>query len=99
MESIIVADNRWSAMLDELNQGRIKALLKECPDPSDHWLIVHAAFPVALTSDLLYKIWVNFRTMERNGTCKTPLFAVAQILQSAIFRAVSRDLFEMYPPI
>jgi hypothetical protein len=97
MVPILFSNDKWSRTLDEVNQSRLSALLKECPSPENHWLIAHAAFPVALTSDLLYKIWVNFRTADE--AIETPLFTVAQILHSPIFREVSRDLYEMFPPI
>ncbi|MGD1701593.1 SUMF1/EgtB/PvdO family nonheme iron enzyme [Dapis sp. BLCC M229] len=53
----------------------------------------HAAFPLALTPDLLYRLWQQFFARERNFNI--PWYAVADILLSSFCHAVDRELYEM----
>ena len=52
-------------------------------------LACHAAFPLALTPDLLYRIWATFVPRE------APWTAVADILLSPLCREVGYALYEM----
>ncbi len=51
-------------------------------------LACHAAFPLALTPDLLYRIWANF-------VPQAPWTAVADVLLSRLCREVGYELYEM----
>jgi len=51
-------------------------------------LACHAAFPLALTPDLLYRIWGNF-------AYEAPWTAVADVLLSPLCREVGHELYEM----
>ena len=51
-------------------------------------LACHAAFPLALTPDLLYRIWANFLR-------QAPWIAVADLLLSPLCRLVGYELYEM----
>ncbi len=55
----------------------------------------HAAFPLALTPDLLYRLWANFQR-DRNGEAlKIPWLAVADLLLSSLCDEVGYELYEM----
>ncbi len=58
-------------------------------------LAVHAAFPIAMTPDLLYKIWLNFREDGQGNELKIPYVAVSDLLLSSLYRATGRNTFEM----
>ncbi len=51
-------------------------------------LACHAAFPLAITPDLLYHIWANF-------VSQTPWIAVADLLLSRLCHEVGYELYEM----
>ncbi|NEP57079.1 MAG: hypothetical protein F6K31_08645 [Symploca sp. SIO2G7] len=51
-------------------------------------LALHAAFPLALTPDLLYQIWANF-------VPEAPWIAVAHVLLSRLCREVGYEMYEM----
>ncbi len=51
-------------------------------------LACHAAFPLSLTSDLLYQIWANF-------VPEAPWTAVARVLLSRLCKQVGSEMYEM----
>jgi len=51
-------------------------------------LACHAAFPLVLTPDLLYRLWANF-------VPQAPWTAVADVLLSPLCREVGHELYEM----
>ena len=55
----------------------------------------HAAFPLALTPDLLYRIWANFQRNARGTLLSIPWVAVADLLLSNLCDAVGPELYEM----
>lgn len=55
----------------------------------------HAAFPVAVTPDLLYYIWANFPCDRRGNPLHIPWIAVADLLFSGLFAEVGREIFQM----
>jgi|GEM_PF-3353505 len=59
------------------------------------WLVAHAAFPVVLTPDLLYKLWQNFRKDEHGEWMRIPAVAVSDVLMSSLCRSTGRSLFEI----
>ncbi|WP_341732331.1 GUN4 domain-containing protein [Microcoleus sp. EPA2] len=55
----------------------------------------HAAFPLALTPDLLYKLWANFQRDIHGFVLGIPWVAVADLLLSSLCEEVGRELYEM----
>ncbi|XZN94268.1 MAG: CHAT domain-containing protein [Microcoleus sp.] len=55
----------------------------------------HAAFPLALTPDLLYKLWANFQRDIHGFVLGIPWVAVADLLLSSLCDEVGRELYEM----
>lgn len=66
-----------------------------------HFLLAcYAAFPVLLTPDLLYQLWLNFSTYnDRGETHEIARVAVADILLSSLCEEVSFEMYEMSPNI
>jgi len=60
-------------------------------------LACHAAFPMVLTADLVYKIWQNFRSYpDENGEpCEIPYVAVSDLLLSPLCQSSGYQRFEM----
>lgn len=58
-------------------------------------LAAHAAFPIAITPDLLYKIWLNFTKDAEGKDLEIPYIAVSDLLLSSLYRATGRNTFEM----
>lgn len=48
------------SIADPADQLRMDAYHATFGEAGHLWLAMHAAFPIALTTDLLYKIWMNF---------------------------------------
>jgi uncharacterized protein with von Willebrand factor type A (vWA) domain len=84
---------------DSLSEIRIEAFQEEGLTDAHVWLACHAAFPVALTTDLLQHIWLNFRTDEAGTAYPIPLSTVDEVLHSPLLREIGRDLYELYPDI
>jgi len=59
------------------------------------YLAYHAAFPLALTADLLYHLWINFQQDIHGRVLDIPWVAVADILLSPLCEEVGRELYEM----
>ena len=59
------------------------------------YLAYHAAFPLALTPDLLYRLWANFPRDIHGMQLNIPWVAVADLLLSTLCEEVSQELFEM----
>lgn len=55
----------------------------------------HAAFPLALTPDLLYRLWANFQRTAEGKKLSLPWIAVADVLLSPLCEEVSHELYEM----
>lgn len=60
-------------------------------------LACHAAFPMVLTADLVYKIWQNFREYpgENGERCEIPYVAVSDLLLSPLCQPSGYQRFEM----
>lgn len=54
-----------------------------------------AAFPLALTPDLLYRLWANFQRDIHGADLKIPWLAVADLLLSSLCDEVGHELYEM----
>jgi len=82
---------------DPIDRLRLEAFGQTYATPEHLWLARCAAFPVALTTDLLYKIWLNFRQTDTGETVDIPINAVGDILLSPLCHEIGYDLYEMYP--
>ncbi|MFS0514490.1 CHASE2 domain-containing protein [Nostoc sp. UIC 10607] len=59
------------------------------------YLAYHAAFPLALTPDLLYRLWANFQRDIHGQVLSIPWISVADILLSSLCDEVGYELYEM----
>ena len=55
----------------------------------------HAAFPMVLTPDLLYRLWANFRLDSLGRPLDIPWVAVADLLLSDFVKPIGRETYEM----
>ena len=55
----------------------------------------HAAFPLALTPDLLYCLWANFQCDIKGRVLEIPWIAVADLLVSALLSEVGYEIYQM----
>jgi O-acetyl-ADP-ribose deacetylase (regulator of RNase III) len=55
----------------------------------------HAAFSLALTPDLLYRLWANFQRDIHGRVLGVPWIAVADLLLSSLCEEVGQELYEM----
>ncbi|WP_375510021.1 hypothetical protein [uncultured Nostoc sp.] len=59
------------------------------------YLAYHAAFPLALTPDLLYRLWANFQQDIHGEMLGIPWVAVADLLLSNLCDEVGHELYEI----
>jgi len=59
------------------------------------YLAYHAAFPLALTPDLSYRLWANFQQDIHGEVLGIPWIAVADLLLSSLCDEVGHELYEM----
>lgn len=59
------------------------------------YLAYHAAFPLALTPDLLYGLWANFQCDINGNVLNIPWIAIADLLFSNLCEEVGHELYEM----
>lgn len=59
------------------------------------YLAQHAAFPLALTPDLLYRLWANFSRTLSGERLNIPWVAVSDLLLSGLCEEVGQELYEM----
>jgi len=59
------------------------------------YLACHAAFPLALTPDLLYRLWANFQRDINGQFLNIPWIGVSDILLSGLCDEVGEELYEM----
>ncbi|OUL31000.1 hypothetical protein BV378_02525 [Nostoc sp. RF31YmG] len=59
------------------------------------YLAYHAAFPLALTPDLLYRLWANFQRDINGEVLNIPWIAVADLLLSNLCDEVGNEIYEM----
>lgn len=74
--------------------GRIESFEKRFRKPH-LYLAYHAAFPLALTPDLLYRLWANFQQDIHGELLNIPWEAVADLLLSSLCEEVGHELYEM----
>lgn len=83
-----------SSMRPEVARERIKSF-GEYFGLAHLYFAQHAAFPMALTSDLLYRLWANFQRDTSDKKLHIPWIAVADLLLSPLCEEVGYELFEM----
>ncbi len=84
---------------DPTDRSRLEAFVRDFPTPDYLWLARCAAFPVALTTDLAYKIWLNFCQNNPTPDTSPPINAVGDLLLSPLCREIGYDLYEIYPSL
>jgi CheY-like chemotaxis protein len=81
-------------MRPEVAHRRIEAFGKRFGE-AYLYLAYHAAFPLALTPDLLYRLWANFQRDIHGEVLNIPWIAVADLLLSSLCDEVGHELYEM----
>nr|WP_052325238.1 hypothetical protein [Hassalia byssoidea] len=81
-------------MKPEVVTRRIEAFHQRFGEAHLHFAY-HAAFPLALTPDLLYRLWANFQRDIHGEALKIPWLAVADLLLSSLCDEVGYELYEM----
>ncbi|MDZ8222762.1 ABC transporter substrate-binding protein [Nostoc sp. ChiVER01] len=79
--------------LEEIAKQRIESFAKL--GKAHLYLAYHAAFPLALTPDLLYRLWVQFQRDIDDQVLGIPWVAVADLLVSSLCNEVGYELYEM----
>ncbi|WP_414518429.1 ABC transporter substrate-binding protein [Nostoc sp. PCC 9305] len=79
--------------LEEIAKQRIESFAKL--GKAHLYLAYHAAFPLALTPDLLYRLWVQFQRDIDDQVLCIPWVAVADLLVSSLCNEVGYELYEM----
>ena len=59
------------------------------------YLACYAALPLALTPDLLYRLWANFQRDGQGELLEIPWIAVSDLLLSNLCEEVGEELYEM----
>ena len=79
-------------------QSRVRAFQKRFQDLGygyrPYWLLCLAAFPIAVTPELLYRLWNNFRRVFPNDP-PIERVAVADVLLWPAWRETAPDVFEL----
>jgi hypothetical protein len=83
-----------SRIRPNIAQQRIKSFEKRF-GKAHLYFAHHAAFPLALTPDLLYRLWVNFQLDINGEIISIPWIAVADLLLSSLCHEVGHELYEM----
>lgn len=94
MADTMQASSLQRGMRSEAARRRIAAFGKRF-GPAHLSFAQHAAFPLALTPDLLYRLWANFQRDVRGEKLKIPWIAVADLLLSPLCDEVDHELYEM----
>jgi len=59
----------------------------------------HAALPLALTPDLLYRLWANFPQDIYGEALNVPWIAISDLILSSLCEDVGYELYEMQPAV
>jgi hypothetical protein len=78
----------------KIAKRRIESFSKRFGEPH-FYLACHAAFPLALTPDLLYRLWANFQQDVNSDMLNIPWIAVADLLLSNLCNEVGYELYEI----
>ena len=62
-------------------------------------LLYHAAFPLSLTPDLLYRLWANIQKDNSGQNSPIPWIAVSDVLLSSFCEKVGYELYELKPDL
>ena len=81
-------------MKPEAARQRVEAFTKRFGE-AHKYLAYHAAFPLALTPDLLYCLWANFQRDIKSTPLGIPWVAVADLLLSGLCDEVANETYEM----
>jgi formylglycine-generating enzyme required for sulfatase activity len=81
------------ATSDILSQ-KVLSFRQRFGEPHFH-LACHAALPLALTPDLLYRLWANFQRDIYGEVLQIPWIAVADLLLSSLCQEVTYEIYEM----
>ncbi|MEM8640053.1 MAG: hypothetical protein AAGG51_14740 [Cyanobacteria bacterium P01_G01_bin.54] len=63
------------------------------------WFAAHAAVPLALTTELLYSLWAEFRQDGAGDALDVPWVVVADLLFSGLCEEVGHELYELRPGV
>ncbi|NMG07709.1 peptidoglycan-binding domain-containing protein [Brasilonema sp. UFV-L1] len=83
-----------SKIKPEVAKRRIESFEKRFGE-AHLYLASHAAFPLSLTPDLLYRLWANFQRDIHGEVLGIPWIAVADLLLSSLCNEVGHELYEM----
>ncbi|NET57119.1 MAG: hypothetical protein F6K47_13425, partial [Symploca sp. SIO2E6] len=81
-------------MTVEVANRRIETFAKRLDTPHLH-LAYHAALPLALTPDLLYRLWATFQKDIQGKPLRIPWIAVSNLLLSGLCREIDDELYQM----
>lgn len=81
-------------MRSEVAHRRIESFGKRFGE-AHLYLAYQAAFPLALTPELLYRLWANFQRDIHGRELGIPWIAVADLLLSSLCDEVGHELYEM----
>ncbi len=84
--------------LSLINKNRLE-LFEERYPLSHHIFMYHVSYLRVFTTDLLYKLWMNFKEDENTESLNIPITVVADVINSPVIKILGHDLFEMYPEI
>jgi|GEM_PF-5847918 len=74
-------------------------LFKEQYSDKHYSFACHVAIPRVFTTDLLYKLWMNFQKDENENYLDIPLTYIAELINAPICKEIGYDLYEFYPEI
>jgi hypothetical protein len=100
-----VFNNKWNTLNSltgeeqELDRDRLDSFLQTYDTDAHWWMACHLAFPIALSSDLLHHIWINFRSFEDGALMDIPLWVADEVLHSTLITETGHDQYQMYPGI
>src|SRR5260370_4444024 len=94
MSERITPDSSLNKMRREVARRRITSFGKRFGQ-AHLYLAQHAAFPLALTPDLLYRLWANFSQATSGQRLHIPRVAVSDLLLSSLCAEVGQELYEM----
>ncbi len=95
-------DQYWEQAVSALNNEIEAGMLRRYYRRFGHeamLLAAHAALLPALTPDLVYKLWFNFRENKADDPQQPLSMSVSDLLLSPLCREVGRGLFEMLPAV
>jgi len=87
-ELAVVATNIQQA------KQRISAFRQRFGD-GHFYLACHAALPIVLTPDFLYRLWASFQKDTKGNLLDIPWIAVSDLLLSNLYENVGYELYEM----